>query len=110
MSDRERLICPACQLEYWWPGQAWKHEQCKAFPPQVEPVPLPAPEPDLGPAGAVAQSGEHLVVNRAAVEVEPASPAKWPTYNEVHAKPKFDRSAVMKARWAERKAKGETVL
>ena len=89
MSDRERLKCPGCGLEYWWPGGAWKHDRC-----------------DKG-------GDEPKVVKQAEADPQVAEPARTAGTSPPEtpaAAPKFDRKAVMKARWAARKAQGKTGL
>ena len=102
MSEREKLVCKVCGLSYWWPGQAWKHESCKKTeidPPQALTTALPPP-PSVEPAGAgiPAESTQPPEVG-SPTSGNPASPVA-----------KFNRSEVMKQRWAKRKSEGKTVL
>jgi hypothetical protein len=98
MSDREKLVCKVCGLSYFWPGQAWKHANCKIDPPQVLTTALPPPSVEPAGAGIPAESTQPPEVG-SPTSGNPASPVA-----------KFNRSEVMKQRWAARKAKGKTVL
>jgi len=152
MSDREKLVCKVCGLSYWWPGQAWKHENCKTVheirtkseenlkrvlgekmgravdraleiaAPQAGQEPKTAPSDEGHAAGpAVAASIDPPQVKTATPPlVEPAGAVVNPEFQTPHSvttdlmqhstKPKFNRSEVMKQRWAARKAQGKTVL
>ena len=90
MSDRERLTCPGCKMDYWWPAQAWKHDLC--------------PKPQE--TGVGSSTVEPLPVEQEVVGSTPIQPAKPST----EAPKGFDRSSIMKARWAARKAQGKAGL